>query len=329
MMSKKSIKKKVISTQSSRSSSPCPNVSTSHLPRLDPLKFSGKVEEYPEFKRNWLARFGRLENDVQLQYLKPSLPPNDQAKVSAVSTMEVCWTRLGKVYGDKQVNLTTVKNNLKSLVLKGNQRWEKVLQLHDEVEKAVDQLKVINAEDEIQKDYDLVSYLVNKLHVTYQEDWDSYRVDNKNKKPVWQMFVDFLSDKNERATESKMRWMSSKSEQEIRTKCSNKGLDSKSVSSTVVRSHLTLAEITTREQLNQFISNLKVKNGPCPCCNKHHHYERHFEAFGLGRIPTRRLSGCPMFREKTCEERNAFIELINGCRSCLDPKHQLETCKWA
>ena len=36
-----------------------------------------------------------------------------------------------------------------------------------------------------------------------------------------------------------------------------------------------------------------------------------------------------MFREKTCEERNAFIELINGCRSCLDPKHQLETCKWA
>ena len=114
-------------------------VSTSHLPHLDPLKFSGKVEEFPEFKRNWLARYGRLENDVQLQYLKPSLPLEDQSKVSAVATIASCWERLGKVYGDKMVNVTTVKNNLRGLVLRGNQKWEKLLKLFDEVEKAVDQ----------------------------------------------------------------------------------------------------------------------------------------------------------------------------------------------
>ena len=55
-----------------------PFVSTSHLPRLEPLKFIGKVEEYPEFKRNWLSRLGRLDNDMQLQYLRPALPSKDQ-----------------------------------------------------------------------------------------------------------------------------------------------------------------------------------------------------------------------------------------------------------
>lgn len=96
-----------------------------HLPRLEPLKFSGKVEEYPEFKRNWLSRFGNLDSGIQLQYLKPSLPLKDQPKVSAVDTIEECWTRLGKIYGDKQVNVSTVKSNLRNLRLLGSQRCER------------------------------------------------------------------------------------------------------------------------------------------------------------------------------------------------------------
>ncbi len=82
---------------------------TRHLHRLDALKFSGQVEDFPKFKRNWLARFGHLENDTQLQYLKPSLPPKDQSKVSAVTTVVKCWRRLGRVYGDRQINIVTVK----------------------------------------------------------------------------------------------------------------------------------------------------------------------------------------------------------------------------
>ena len=163
--------KKASSTESLHPVKATGFVSTSHLPRLEQLKFNGRVEEFPEFKRNWLARFGKLDNDTQLQYLKPSLPIKDQAKVSAVSSMETCWKRLGKVYGDKRVNITTVKTNLKSLTLKGSQRWEKIIELHDEVERATDQLQVIGAENEIKQDFELVLCLVNKLHFTYQEDW--------------------------------------------------------------------------------------------------------------------------------------------------------------
>ena len=72
---------------------------------------------------------------MQLQYLKPSLPLKDQSKVAAVKLMASCWERLGKIYGDKDVNVTTVKNNLRSLSLQGSQKWEKLIDLFDEVEK--------------------------------------------------------------------------------------------------------------------------------------------------------------------------------------------------
>ena len=91
-------------------------LSTHHLPRLEQLKFSGQIEHFVEFKRNWLSRFGRLDNNTQLQYLKPSLPAKDQARVAAVSSMEECWHRLGKVYGDRTCNVITVKSNLKAFI---------------------------------------------------------------------------------------------------------------------------------------------------------------------------------------------------------------------
>jgi hypothetical protein len=108
-----------------------------HLPRLDTLSFSGGVEDWPEFRRDWLARYGNLREDVQIQYLKPALPQKDHAKIAAVTTMTECWTRLEKTYGDRTLNIVTVKNNLRSCQPKGAQRWEKVSDLHEQIKKAV------------------------------------------------------------------------------------------------------------------------------------------------------------------------------------------------
>ena len=74
------------------------------------------------------------------------------------------------------------------------------MELHDEVEKAVDQLLVINASSELKGDYDLVSVLINKLHISYQEEWDEYVVERKaNDIPIWDKFTAFLEIRNERA----------------------------------------------------------------------------------------------------------------------------------
>ena len=59
-------------TPQSRLLSSPQTIVTSNLPQLDPLTFSGKIEDYLEFKFSWIARFGRLDNDIQVQYLKPT-----------------------------------------------------------------------------------------------------------------------------------------------------------------------------------------------------------------------------------------------------------------
>ena len=43
------------------------------------------------------------------------------------------------------------------------------MELHDIMEKSVDQLRVINAEGSLAEYFELVSILIEKLHVDYQE----------------------------------------------------------------------------------------------------------------------------------------------------------------
>ena len=69
----------------------------------------------------------------------------------------------------------------------------------------------------------------------------------------------------------------------------------------------------------------KKINGPCVCCDRNHTYERMFP-FGKSRVPTRRLDSCQKFLGMTVQERGLLIEKMNGCYSCLDPRHTSEKC---
>ena len=65
----------------------------------------------------------------------------------------------------------------------------RVIHLHSEVEKAMDQLKVINADSKLKDDFDLVYALISKLHPSYQKEWDSLIVDKcEEDQPVWNLF---------------------------------------------------------------------------------------------------------------------------------------------
>ena len=132
-------------------------------------------------------------------------------KVAAVSSMMECWRRLEKVYGDRTLNIVTVKNNLRLQQLKGSQRWEKVIDLYEQVEKATTQLEVLDAQESLNHEFELVSELVGKLAYDYQEEWDRYCITNTDSAaPVWQKFWAWLTDANHRASASKLRNMAAR-----------------------------------------------------------------------------------------------------------------------
>ena len=96
----------------------------------------------------------------------------------------------------------------------------------------------------------------------------------------------------------------------------------------VVYSNLTLADISTEAQLNDYCAERLKNFSPCPVgCGEQHHFEKTFP-FGKRLIPTRRLSACPEFEERMPDERGDLVKSLRACHFCLDTSHQGSQCRW-
>ena len=85
--------------------------STGYKPFMEKLKlptFSGKVKEWPEFRAVWKELFAGYPDSIQLQHLKSHIPAADARRITGIKNMEATWTRLGKIYGDTDLNIITV-----------------------------------------------------------------------------------------------------------------------------------------------------------------------------------------------------------------------------
>ena len=120
------------------------------------------------------------------------------------------------MYGNPQLNLITIKTNLENFIPKGQHKYERVIQLYEEVEKGMDQLRVINATHTIAEDFQLVAALVGKLPLDYQEEWDKAVIGSEelgagSHVPLWSQFDMFLKEVYKRSNQAKLRSMSAAS----------------------------------------------------------------------------------------------------------------------
>ena len=233
----------------------------------------------------------------------------------------------------------TVKNNLRKYQPKGVERWEKLIDLHEQIEKAVKQLRVLNAEASLHDDFELVSALVGKLTPLYQEEWDKYSVENDDQSTaLWPRFWSWLDGVNDRAVASKLRNMAAggtpkvdtptcpkcKTKHRVKQKCPNVG-DKAEKTLPIVHGHLTLAKVQTKDQLKEYKKSALEFAGKCPVCNKPHQYERKF-SFGTAQIPSHRLDSCPGFKAMSPKQRGELLETKKACWSCLDWLHEGKDC---
>ena len=146
-----------------------------------------------------------------------------------------------------------------------------------------------------------------------------------------------LTDKYDKAVQAGMRHLSEKSKQSVScNKCKKRHPPEQVCTSLrkpspergpLIRSNLTLAKVQTRQQINEFVTEAKKVNGPCPVCNRSHTYEKTF-SFGKGNVPTRRLSYCSKFLEMSAREHGEFLEQMGGCYHCTDFGHKPDDCRW-
>ena len=124
----------------------------SHLQRVPLPHFSGKSEDWPEFRRY----FGELTKDEQFppgimmaQIREHLRTPEARALIAGNTEPTEAWKAQDKRYGDKELALVDVQHKLASLDTSRGEGYEKVETLLQGVNEARATLKAVGAEEEL------------------------------------------------------------------------------------------------------------------------------------------------------------------------------------
>ena len=327
-----------------------PPIDRSYKPfmkRLEPPTFSGRIEDWPEFRSVWKDLLAEFPESVQVQHLKTNIPEADARRVAGVKTMDEMWRRLERVYGDTDLNIITVKTTLENFSPKSTQDHKRIMEVYEAIETASTQLQNLNALQYLKDDFGLISKLVLKLPAADQRQYSQYlttTVVRSDPRSRWEKFWAWIQQLHESAVQSSLIHMCDRTSGAKPSNVAKSGITcnncngvghfarscpskSKSgVTGNQVKVNLAVVKINTRAEYNQYLPESKKQIGKCPCCNQDAHtYLRKFP-FGQAEWPTNRLETCPQFLAKTARERGELMERIKGCYRCTSWKHLGNNC---
>ena len=336
------------------STPPPPTVPTSgtgykpFIERLKPPSFSGKIEDWPEFRAVWKDLMAACPESIQVQHLKANLPAVDAKRVTGINNMAEMWKRLERVYGDTDLNIITVKTNLENFVPKATIDYKRILEVFEAIETAATQLRNLNALQYLKEDFSLMSKLILKLPATDQKNYSQYITSDAVKTDPssrWDKFWRWIENLHESAvqeslinlcdkpTVSKSGGNSSLKSGITCNTCGGVGHYARACSSKpkagagqAVKVNLAVAKITTKEDYKKYLPDTKKQLGNCPACKQAPHtYTRTFP-FGKAEWPSNRLEACPQFIALSVKERGELVEKVNGCYKCTSFKHNGDGC---
>ena len=314
-----------------------------YMERLKTPSFSGKVEEWPEFRSVWTALMSDLPDSVQIQHIKSSLPASDSKRVAGLKTMAEVWTRLETVYGDTDLNIITVKSNLESLVPKAVLEHKRIIEVYEAVESAKTQLDNLGALNYLKEDFGLINKLILKLPQVEQRHYSKYitsaTVTADLTTSRWDKFWTWLTDLHKSAVQAGLMHLCDRTSANKASgigsrsgvTCHNCGGSGhlarscpsklKSGSSPQVKVNIAVSKITSRGEYDKYLADTKKQVGDCPACKQGpHSYTQNFP-FGKAEWPSNRLDSCPKFVSMTPKERGELVEKIKACYKCTCFKH--------
>ena len=296
------------------------------LKKIDPPSFKGDIVEYADFVRKWKAQVSNagLSADSELDRLRDHIPSQAAKALYGETSMAGAWAVLEKLYGNKDLIASKLKQQLKSIKPKGKKDQDIVIDLVTEVNNIVLRLKTLKMEEMLKVDCDFLSSIYRVLPSTVQEKWLEF--DKSLYLSNWDAFIKFLDLSRDKALQSKVLLSSYEDCELMCRKCGLNGHKHKNCP-TGVKSHS--AKVSTDSSDNSNKSILKSKKqakldcGKCPLCNKYHTYIRRKDR---EEWPTDRLFKCEKFESLSVRERAEALEKYKCCPKCTSWGHKKMDC---
>ena len=150
-----------------------PRKSTSHVEKVKLPTFSGRQEDFAEFRcqfRELCAGEGYTAI-LELAQLKMKLPRDALSTIAGLRCPELAWKRLEEMYGNRELSILSALKNIREFKPSKSAAHEQVIELAMAVQKCHTELKNIDAVNELLGDRESLACIVQALPVNIRDKW--------------------------------------------------------------------------------------------------------------------------------------------------------------
>ena len=315
-----------------------------NLPRFAVPKFSGRLEDFPSFRRRFqaLTTGTCYTQDELLEFLREAIPEEKRCKLLGVATVASAWAKLNQWYGNKKDLLLTITTGLKKLALHDMAWYDRVERLSDEIAMAEDRLLDHGGTVALEGDVTMVATLVAKLDTRQRGDWAVFCTEElAGDDTSLSSFTQWLLKQQQTAIREKTnsKWIAAQDSTPHSPLCGSCGLGehptircpfppSKVMAVEAVLpqplQHQVRASSADRARLTW--ADRERKAGVCPVCGQRHTYRRTLPGKSPFTAPGSFYTDCKHFLELSVADRRNAVMSTNGCMRCMDWNHPTPEC---
>ena len=316
-----------------------PRRGISRLERISLPRFSGRLEEYADFKRVFqeLTQSEAYPDCFMLTQMRERLPKEAVALLAGVTCVATAWKQLDRRFGNREQAIMQAKHRLWCVKVGNGAAFEQLENLRIAVQIATAHLEAVGGGAELFADSSIFGVLLGKIPFAYQERWHLLSTNPRDVvvgETTGMRFRRWLEREGEAANAARLQQMGNALIRE------EGGFGAHAVSRT--REQATLGAVQTesfgadgiiqwrepmrtREAALEVKENLVRKLAPCPACQEKHTYERKF-IWGTEEWPSQRFEACPLFLTLTPTARAKLVEDQGGCGLCTAWGHVASRC---
>ena len=151
----------------------CGTRAVGHLERVKLPFFSGRIEEYADFKLQFQELCGgeRYPGIIELTQLRQKIPKEAVAALAGLTSPSIAWERLDELYGNREAGILSAVRQLRSFKSVKSAPCDQIIDLVRAVQRCRTLLSSMDATEEYHNDRETTASIVDKLPVAAQERW--------------------------------------------------------------------------------------------------------------------------------------------------------------